>query len=88
MSFSGRSYVQVNTSKEEGYEIQFRFRTTIDNALLAFGQGQTYYMLKLSGGKLNLHSSLLNKWNGVFIGGGLNNSHWHRVCFLKNIACF
>lgn len=36
-------------------------------------------MLELVGGKLNLHSSLLNKWNGVFIGSGLNDSNWQNV---------
>jgi protein crumbs len=79
MSLSGSSLVTVNTSREEGYDIQFRFRTTLPNGLLAMGKGPTYYMLELVGGKLNLHSSLLNKWNGVFIGSGLNDSSWQKV---------
>uniref|UniRef100_A0ABD2VS18 Protein crumbs n=1 Tax=Trichogramma kaykai TaxID=54128 RepID=A0ABD2VS18_9HYME len=79
MSLSGSSLVTVNTSREEGYDIQFRFRTTLPNGLLAMGTGLTYYILELSGGKLNLRSSLLNKWNGVFIGSGLNDSNWQKV---------
>ncbi|KAK2581667.1 hypothetical protein KPH14_002164 [Odynerus spinipes] len=79
MSLSGSSYVLVNTSREEGYDIQFRFRTTLPNGLLAIGKGLTFYILELVNGKLNLHSSLLNKWEGVFIGSGLNDSSWQKV---------
>lgn len=79
MSLSGKSYVMVNTTRDEGYDIQFRFRTTLPNGLLAMGKGLTYYMLELVNGKLNLHSSLLNKWEGVFIGSGLNDSNWQKV---------
>ncbi|KAI4495639.1 hypothetical protein M0802_008474 [Mischocyttarus mexicanus] len=79
MSLNGSSYVLVNTTREEGYDIQFRFRTTLPNGLLAIGKGLTFYILELVNGKLNLHSSLLNKWEGVFIGSGLNNSSWQKV---------
>ncbi|KAK0172673.1 hypothetical protein PV328_005963 [Microctonus aethiopoides] len=79
MSLSGSSYVMVNTSRDEGYDIQFRFRTTLPNGLLAMGKGTTFYILELVNGKLNLHSSILNKWEGVFIGSGLNNSKWQKV---------
>ncbi|KAJ8679887.1 hypothetical protein QAD02_015674 [Eretmocerus hayati] len=79
MSLNGSSQVTVNTTREEGYDIQFRFRTTLPDGLLAMGKGPTYYMLELAGGKLNLHSSLLNKWHGVFIGSGLADSDWHKV---------
>ncbi|XP_035724721.1 protein crumbs-like isoform X1 [Vespa mandarinia] len=79
MSLSGSSYVLVNTTREEGYDIQFRFRTTLPNGLLAIGKGLTFYILELVNGKLNLHSSLLNKWEGVFIGSGLNDSSWQKV---------
>ncbi|XP_076387489.1 cell polarity complex component crumbs isoform X5 [Megachile rotundata] len=79
MSLTGRSYVLVNTTRDEGYDIQFRFRTTLPNGLLAIGKGSTFYILELVNGKLNLHSSLLNKWEGVFIGSGLNDSHWQKV---------
>ncbi|XP_034945316.1 protein crumbs isoform X2 [Chelonus insularis] len=79
MSLSGNSYVMINTSRDEGYDIQFRFRTTLPNGLLAMGKGTTFYILELVDGKLNLHSSILNKWEGVFIGSGLNNSKWQKV---------
>ncbi|XP_014482747.1 PREDICTED: protein crumbs isoform X4 [Dinoponera quadriceps] len=79
MSLSGSSYVLVNTTRDEGYDIQFRFRTTLPNGLLAIGKGLTFYILELVNGKLNLHSSLLNKWEGVFIGSGLNDSTWQKV---------
>ncbi|KAJ8936905.1 hypothetical protein NQ318_010932 [Aromia moschata] len=64
---------------EEGYDIQFRFKTTLGDGLLAIGKGLTYYILELSRGRLNLHSSLLNKWEGVFIGSNLNDSNWQKV---------
>ncbi|KAB0800392.1 hypothetical protein PPYR_06132 [Photinus pyralis] len=79
MSLSGHSLVVVNTTREEGYDIQFRFKTTLGDGLLALGKGSTYYILELSRGRLNLHSSLLNKWEGVFIGSKLNNSSWQKV---------
>lgn len=79
MSLNGSSYVLVNTTRDEGYDIQFRFRTTLPNGLLAIGKGSTFYILELVNGKLNLHSSLLNKWEGVFIGSGLNDSTWQKV---------
>ncbi|KAF5299346.1 hypothetical protein FQA39_LY02519 [Lamprigera yunnana] len=79
MSLSGHSLVTVNTTREEGYDIQFRFKTTLGDGLLALGKGLTYYILELSRGRLNLHSSLLNKWEGVFIGSHLNDSNWQKV---------
>ncbi|XP_072395755.1 protein crumbs [Diabrotica undecimpunctata] len=79
MSFSAVSSVTVNTTREEGYDIQFRFKTTLGDGLLALGKGLTYYILELSKGRLNLHSSLLNKWEGVFTGSNLNNSDWQKV---------
>uniref|UniRef100_A0A6B2E8N3 Putative cadherin egf lag seven-pass g-type receptor n=1 Tax=Phlebotomus kandelakii TaxID=1109342 RepID=A0A6B2E8N3_9DIPT len=80
MSLVASSLITVNTSRDEGYEIQLRFRTTLPNGILAFGNGNTYsYILELVNGRLNLHSSLLNKWEGVFIGSGLNDSKWQKV---------
>ncbi|XP_045483741.1 protein crumbs isoform X3 [Harmonia axyridis] len=79
MSLSKNSQIMVNTSREEGYDIQFRFKTTLGDGLLAIGKGFTYYILELSKGRLNLHSSLLNKWEGAFVGSNLNNSEWQRV---------
>ena len=79
MSLEKSSYVEVNTSREEGYDISFRFKTTLSIGLLAMGRGLTYFFLELSNGRLNLHSSLLNKWEGVFIGSNLNDSNWQKV---------
>lgn len=79
MSLSGKSVITVNTTREEGYDIQFRFKTTLSDGLLAVGRGLTYYILELSKGRLNLHSSLLNRWEGVFVGSNLNDSAWHKV---------
>ncbi|KAM3956609.1 LOW QUALITY PROTEIN: cell polarity complex component crumbs [Aphomia sociella] len=79
MSLEKSSYAEVNTSREEGYDLSFRFKTTLGNGLLAMGRGLTYFFLELSNGRLNLHSSLLNKWEGVFIGSNLNDSNWQKV---------
>ncbi|CAH4035210.1 unnamed protein product [Pieris brassicae] len=79
MSLEKSSFVEVNTSREEGYDLSFRFKTTLGNGLLAMGRGLTYFFLELSNGRLNLHSSLLNKWEGVFIGSNLNDSNWQKV---------
>ncbi|KAJ8734440.1 hypothetical protein PYW08_013690 [Mythimna loreyi] len=79
MSLEKSSYAEVNTTREEGYDISFRFKTTLGNGLLAMGRGLTYFFLELSNGRLNLHSSLLNKWEGVFIGSNLNDSKWQKV---------
>lgn len=79
MSLSGTSYVMINTSRDEGYELQFKFKTTLPNGLLALGRGPTFYILQLQQGRLNLQSSILNKLEGVFIGSALNNSSWQKV---------
>lgn len=79
MSLSGESRIVVNTTRDEGYDISFRFKTTLPSGLLAIGGGSTFYILELVKGRLNLHSSLLNKWEGVFIGSELNNSQWQKV---------
>lgn len=79
MSLERRSFAEVNTTREEGYDISFRFKTTLGSGLLAMGRGLTYFFLELSSGRLNLHSSLLNKWEGVFIGSNLNDSNWQKV---------
>lgn len=79
MSLSGSSHVLINTAREEGYDVQFRFKTTLPNGLLAIGKGLTFYILELVNGRLNLRSSLLNKLEGVFVGSGLNDSKWQKV---------
>jgi len=82
MSLTGESRIVVNTTRDEGYDISFRFKTTLPSGLLAIGGGSTFYILELVKGRLNLHSSLLNKWEGVFIGSELNNSQWQKVKYL------
>lgn len=79
MSLNGESHIVVNTTRDEGYDISFRFKTTLPSGLLALGKGSTFYILELVNGRLNLHSSLLNKWEGVFIGSQLNDSNWQKV---------
>lgn len=81
MSLTGESRIVVNTTRDEGYDISFRFKTTLPSGLLAIGGGSTFYILELVKGRLNLHSSLLNKWEGVFIGSELNNSRWQKVIY-------
>ena len=81
MSLSGTnaSYLTVNTTRDEGYDIQLRFRTTLPNVILTLGKGQSFYFLRLENGKLNLQSNLLNKIEGVFTGSQLNDSNWQKV---------
>lgn len=80
MSLVASSLLTVNTTREEGYDISLRFRTTLPNGILAFGNANAYsYILELKNGRLNLHSSLLNKWEGVFIGSSLNDTQWQKV---------
>lgn len=94
MSIEQQSLLTVKTAREEGYDIQLRFKTTLPNGVLAFGTLNTgsdnvspySYILELVDGKLNLHSSLLNKWEGVFIGSNLNNSTWHKVFVAINTS--
>ncbi|KAL9889128.1 cell polarity complex component crumbs isoform 1-T1 [Glossina fuscipes fuscipes] len=85
------SLITVKTQREEGYDINLHFRTTLPNGVLAFGTsgGQNEpvsYILELINGRLNLHSSLLNKWEGVFIGSNLNDSNWHKVFVAINTS--
>lgn len=79
MSLRGSSHVKIKKTREEGYDISFKVKTTLPNGLLAIGEGLTYYMLLLQNGRLNLRSSLLNRIEGVSAGSGLNDSKWQRV---------
>ncbi|KAL1374937.1 hypothetical protein pipiens_020398, partial [Culex pipiens pipiens] len=79
MSLGAKSLLIVNTTRDEGYDIHLRFKTTLPNGILAFGNGATSYILVLNNGRLNLHSALLNRWEGVFVGSGLNDSKWQKV---------
>lgn len=62
-----------------GYELAFRFRTTLPNGILAVGQGETYIKLELLKGQLNLHSSLLNKYVWTVINKKIHDSHIIRL---------
>lgn len=84
LSLSGNSYVLINSPQKEGYELEFRFRTTLANGILAVGQGETFIKLELLNGQLNLHSSLLNKWEGIFLGSDLNDGQWQDVQLFVN----
>ncbi|XP_042205015.1 protein crumbs-like [Homarus americanus] len=84
LSLSGNSYVLINSQRQEGYELSFRFRTTLASGILAVGQGETYIKLELVQGRLNFHSSLLNKWEGIFTGSDLNDGQWQNVRMLVN----
>ncbi|XP_075227942.1 cell polarity complex component crumbs isoform X2 [Lycorma delicatula] len=87
MSFPGHeAYLAMNSSREEGYDIHFRFKTTLPDGLLAMGKGLTYYILELVNGRLNLRSSLLNKLEGVSIGSKLNDSNWQNVFIAINTS--
>ncbi|XP_067637731.1 protein crumbs isoform X2 [Eurosta solidaginis] len=85
------SLITVKTQREEGYDINLQFKTTLPNGVLAFGTSIGHnepvsYILELINGRLNLHSSLLNKWEGVFIGSKLNDSSWHKVFVAINTS--
>ncbi len=84
LSFSGSKggYAEVVSDDEKfrsRYAMSFRFRTTLSEVLIAVGQGSTYFMLTLSGGKLNLQSSLLNSLKGISSGNNVSNADWHQV---------
>lgn len=68
LSLGRDGLVTVNTNRAEGYDISLRFRTTLPNGILVFGSGGGIYsyILELVNGRLNLHSSLLNKWVSFF----------------------
>jgi len=85
-SFKGDSYVSVQSEREEGYELSFRFRTTLSNGVVAIGQGSTFFTLQLDNGKLKLHSSMLREYEGVIIGENLNNTQWQKVFVAVNIS--
>jgi hypothetical protein len=58
-----------------------RFRTTLGDGLVAIGQGNTHFSLQLRNGKLNLHSNLISKFEGILIGEALNDTNWQKVWY-------
>ena len=85
-SFKGESFVSVDSERDEGFELSLRFRTTISNGLVAVGHSPSFFRLNLFNGRLNLHSSMLNIFEGIFIGEGLNDTKWQKVYVAFNIS--
>ena len=90
MSFKGDSYVSVESERAEGFELFFRFRTTLRNGLLAIGDGNrdggSFFTLQLKDGSLNLHSNMLNEFVGLSIGEDLADEKWQKVYISVNIS--
>jgi protein crumbs len=85
-SFKGKSFVSVASDRGEGFELSLSFKTTLSNGLVAIGQGQSFFTLQLNQGRLNLHSSMLNSFEGIFIGENLNDTTWQKVYVAVNIS--
>ncbi|TRY63548.1 hypothetical protein TCAL_08301 [Tigriopus californicus] len=83
-SLNGKSFIKVPSDRSEGYELHMKFRTTLGNGLVAIGQGLTHFSLQLRQGKLNLHSNLISKYEGIIIGDQLNNTEWQKVYVAVN----
>ena len=75
LSFKGNSYVSVDSDRDEGYKLSFRFQTTLPNTFLAIGLGNggIFFTLWLQDGRLKLHSSMLREFDGITIGQNLTN---------------
>ena len=56
-SFKGDSFITVQSDRQEGYELSFRFRTTLSNGVVAIGQGSSFFTLKLHEGKQIMEES-------------------------------
>ena len=63
-----------------------RFRTTLGSGLVAAGQGNTHFSLFLKNGRLNLHSSLIGVYDGIYLGEKLNDTKWHKVYVAVNTS--
>ena len=85
ISLSGDSYIKIpSVSTNDGYELQMRFRTTLGSGLIAIGQGNTHFTLFLKNGKLNLHSSLIGVYDGIWLGENMNDTSWQKVFVAVN----
>lgn len=93
MSFAGKSHVLINSKREGGYDLSFRFRTTLPSGVLAVVQGKTYAILQLLNGQLNLYSPILQelpdysgdgRLDGIFTGSHLNDGQWQEVRMTVN----
>ena len=85
-SFKGDSYISVLSAREEGYELELRFRTTLSNGTLGIGQGQGqgFFTLGLEEGRLKVYSGMLRLEKGVTIGDNLNDTTWQKVFLAVN----
>lgn len=54
--------------------------------MVAIGQteGDSYFRLRLQNGRLNLHSNLISKEDGLKLGENLNNTNWQKVYVAVN----
>ena len=80
----GESYISVQSNRAEGYELSLSFRTTLANGLVAIGRGSSFFRLELKQGKLNIHSSMLNQFEGIYLGENLNDTTWQKVYVAVN----
>jgi len=85
-SFKGNSYISIDSERSEGFELSLRFRTTMADGLVAIGHSPSFFRLNLKNGRLNLHSSMLNIFEGIFIGEDLNDTEWQKVYVAFNIS--
>ena len=88
-SFDGSALVQVASPADtDSYTLSLRFRTTLPDGLLAVGRSadeeRSFYRLRLSGGSVNLFSSLQNDRQGLTVGSGLHDAAWHQVLLSVN----
>jgi protein crumbs len=85
LSGDSDSYIRVSSDRRDGYELHMRFRTTLGNGLVAIGQGNAHFTLRLSDGALRLHSNLISEINGMGpIGGNLHDTKWVKVYVAVN----
>ena len=62
-----------------------RFRTTLGDGLIAIAENEDeaqHFILSLEGSKLNLHSSLIDKPEGIAVGDKLNDTEWHEASII------
>ena len=85
-SFKGTSYISIDSDRSEGFELSLRFRTTMANGLVVIGHSPSFFRLNLKNGRLNLHSTMLNLFEGIFIGENLNDTEWQKVYVAFNIS--
>ncbi|XP_037082516.1 LOW QUALITY PROTEIN: protein crumbs-like [Pollicipes pollicipes] len=88
-SFQGASHVRVSSpSDADNYTLSLRFRTTLPDGLLLSARatpgGDSFFRLRLSGGAVNLFSSMQNALQGLTVGAALHDAAWHHVLMAIN----